>query len=58
MSGSNILLTTTKELGMILRNISRRVVGNVVIHISPSNIFPTLHLTGRFNQNFQAAFGS
>ena len=37
-SGSMVLLTITFELRMILQNIWRRVVGNVLINISPSNI--------------------
>ena len=38
-SGSRILFTITLELRMILPNISRRVVDNVLMNISPSNIF-------------------
>ena len=33
---------------MILQNIWRRVVGNVLIYISPSNIFLTMFLPARF----------
>ena len=31
--------------------------GNVMINISPSNIFQTMLLLARFHQNCQAAFG-
>ena len=37
-----ILWTITFELRMILQNICRRVVGNVLINISPSNILPIM----------------
>ena len=46
-----------KELRMILQYIGRRVVGNVLITISQSNIFLTMHLLAVFHQNCQAAFG-
>ena len=36
---------------MILQNISRRVVGNDLITISPSNILPIMLWLGRFQQN-------
>ena len=52
-----ILLTITSELSLILQNIWRRVVGNVLNNISHSNIFPVLLLPARFHQNRQAAFG-
>ena len=42
LSGSMILLTITLKLRMVLQNIGRSVVGNVLINISPSNIFLTL----------------
>ena len=45
------------ELKMISQNISRRVVGSVLINISPSNIFPTMLLLERFHQACQAVFG-
>ena len=41
-SGSMILLIITLELGMYLQTIWRRVVGNVLINISLSNIFLTM----------------
>ena len=40
---------------MILQKIWRRIVSNIVIHISPSNIFLTLLLPERSQQNCQAA---
>ena len=39
---------------MILQNISRRIVGNVLIIISPSNILPILLKPERFHQKYQA----
>ena len=39
---------------MILQNIWRRVVGNVLINISPSNIFPNMLLPQRFHLHCQA----
>ena len=51
------LLTITFELGIILQNIRRRVVGNVLINISPSNILPIVLKPERFLQNGQAGFG-
>ena len=36
---------------MISQNISRGVLGSVLINISPSNIFPTILLLERFYQN-------
>ena len=42
---------------MILQNISRRIVGNDPVNISPSNIFFTMLLPARMNKNCQAAFG-
>ena len=56
-SGVMILLTITFELGIILQNIWRRVVGNVLINISPSNILPIVLKPDRFLQNCQAGFG-
>ena len=49
-------MTITLLLRMILQNTSRRVVGNVWINISPSNIFLIVHLPARFDQNCQAVF--
>ena len=56
-SGSVILLRITLDVIMILQNISGRVVGYVLVHISPSNIFVTMLLPARFHQKCQAAFG-
>ena len=39
---------------MILQNISRRVVGNVLINISPSDILPILLKPERFRQKCHA----
>ena len=44
LSGSIILLTITFKLRMILQNIRRRVIVNVLINILPSNISLTLLL--------------
>ena len=52
-----ILWTITFELRMILQNISRRVVGNVLINISPSNILPIMLKPVNFHQHCQAGFG-
>ena len=52
-SGSMILLTITFKLMMISQNISRRVVGNVLVNISPSNISLTMLSPARFHQNCQ-----
>ena len=41
-----------------LRNISRGVVGSVLIKISPSNIFPIMLSVERFHQNCWVTFGS
>ena len=43
---------------MILQNIRRGVVGNVLINISPSNIFLTLPLSARYHQNWQAVLAA
>ena len=42
---------------MILEIIRRRVVGNVLIDISPSNIFQNILLLRRFPQNCQIVYG-
>ena len=42
-SGSMQFLAITLEMRMISQNIWRRVVGDVLINISLSNIFPTTH---------------
>ena len=47
----------TLELGMHLQNIWWRVVGNVMINISLSNIFLNMLLTAKFHQNYQAVLG-
>ena len=41
---------------MILQNIRRRVVGNVLINISPSNVFLNLLSPAIFDKNCQTAF--
>ena len=43
---------------MILQTIQKRLVDNVVINISPPNIFPDMLLTEKFHRNCQAAFFS
>ena len=53
-SGSLILMTTIFELRLILQNIWMRVVINILINISPSNIFPNMFLPAIFHQNCQA----
>ena len=57
MSGPDIILTITLELRMFLQNISRRVAGNVLINIPPSNIFLIILLPARFHQNCLTVFG-
>ena len=57
-SGSTILLAITLESKMIVKNIWRRVVGNVLMNISPSTFFLTVLQPARFHQNCQAALGS
>ena len=47
-SGSNVLSTLSREFRIVLQKISRRVVGNDLFNISPSNIFPTKVLPKRF----------
>ena len=42
---------------MILQNILGRVIGNVVINISPSNIFQKMLLIEKYIKNCQACFG-
>ena len=54
-SASMILLAITLELRIILQNISRRVVGYVLMNVSPSNIFQIMLVSDRFLQNRQAA---
>ena len=49
-----IILKITLELIRILQNISRRVVGNVLINISPSTIFLDMISLQRFYQHCQA----
>ena len=39
---------------MLLENIWRRVVGNILMNISPSNISWNMLLAKRFHQNHQA----
>ena len=56
-SGSMILLIITSELSILLENIWRRVVGNVLMYISPSNIFPNMLLAEGFQQKCQTVFG-
>ena len=41
-------------LRIMLQNILRGIVGNVLINFSPSNIFLTLLWSERFHQNCQA----
>ena len=48
-SGSLILLTITLELAIILQNISRRFVSNVLINIPPSNMFLVVFLPATFH---------
>ena len=57
-SGSIILLTITLELRMVSQTIWRRVFGDVLTDISPSNIFLTMPFPAGFYQNYQAVFAS
>ena len=50
LSGPMILLIITLELRMILQNIRTTAVANVLINISPKNIFETTLLLERFHQ--------
>ena len=56
-SGSKLLLTITLRLRMVLQDIWRKVVGNILINSSPSNIFQTLLLPSKYHWNREAAFG-
>ena len=56
-SGSLILMTIISKLRIVLQNISKRVISNVLINISPSNIFLNMLLPALCHQNCQAAFG-
>ena len=47
-------MTTIFELRLILQNILDRVVINILINISPSNIFLNIFLPAIFHQNCQA----
>ena len=53
-----ILKAITLKLRIILQNIWRRVVGNVLMNISPSNTFLTLLLPAIFHQNCQAVLAA
>ena len=50
-----LMKMTSGAMRMILQNIWRRVVGNVLINISPSKIFQASLSFERFIQNCQAA---
>ena len=50
LSGPMILLIITLELRMILQDIRQTAVANVLINISPKNIFETTLLLERFHQ--------
>ena len=56
-SGSMLLLMINFDLRMILQNLWRRVVGNVLMNISPSNILLTMLLPTKYHQSCSAAFG-
>ena len=49
-----ILLKISLDLIRILQNISRRVVDNVLINITPSKFFLDMISLQRFNENCQA----
>ena len=57
LSGSMILLAIPLILRIILQNIWRRVVDDVLINISPSNIFLTFLLPASFHQKCKADLG-
>ena len=57
LSGPMIILTIPLKLRVVLQNIWRRVVVNVLIKISPSNIFLTFLLPTWFYQYCRATFG-
>ena len=50
-SASVVLLTITSYSRMVSQNISRGVLVNVLMNISPSNIFPNVLLPVEFHQN-------
>ena len=59
LCGTSILLTITFTMKMILQNIWRRVVGNVINNISLSNVFPILLLLIRLiSSKLLGYFGS
>ena len=57
-SGSLAFLTITQKLRMLLENISRRVVVNILMNISPSNISLNMLLAKRFHQIHQAVLAA
>ena len=52
-----VLLAITLKLIMDLQNISRRIVGNFLIDITPTNIFLTLLLLAKYHLNCEVALG-
>ena len=55
LSGSFIVVTITDKRRVILENIWRRVVGSVLIKISPSNIFISMLSPEKIHQICQAS---
>ena len=53
--GSTILFTITVQLKMTLSNIQSKIVGSVLIEISPCKYSPTMPLPKRFHQICEAA---
>ena len=53
LSGSMILLIITLELRMILQDIRTTAVADVLLKISPKNIFETTPLLERFHQSIE-----
>ena len=53
-----ILLMITLELRMILKNIWRSILGNVLNNIFPSNNFPHHFFSARFYRNCQAVLAA
>ena len=54
-SGSMIVLAITMEIRIIFSKHLRKIVGRVLINFSPMNMFLTMLLPTRFQQNWAAS---
>ena len=52
------LLAITFELRLILQNVRRKVIGNVLINISPLHILPIAVKAGGFHHNCKAGLAA